>query len=304
MNGLIIEDAKRVGINPLLVYYAESGAGKTYTALLTARGIAGPNGLIVLIDTENKRGSLYADLPIFGAYKTINLTEPYHPERFVEAISMVEASGAAVGILDSGSAEWESVGGVTDLAAEIESSKGKGLHCWRGPKLFHAKFVARLMRSSIPWIVCLRAKFKTRQVKHNNKTEIIKDDFPSPIQAEDFIFEATCHALILPDSHGIRLTKWSHPGLKACFPGDGKPVELKHGELLAKWCAAGGQPVAKDLKALKTEFWEKTKPIHKGDKAKLESYLHENGFLANGLTLDSLKDAEFINLIQLADKFV
>jgi hypothetical protein len=80
----------------------------------------------------------------------------------------------------------------------------------------------------------LRAKYKTRQAKENGKTVIVKDDHTSPIQAEDFIFEATCHGEIMPD-HKFRLTKWSHPGLKDCFPKDG-PITIQTGELIAQWC--------------------------------------------------------------------
>ncbi len=300
MSELVIEDAVRVGINPLIAFYSESGAGKTYTALLMARGIAGPNGKMVMIDTENKRGSIYADLPIFGGYKRININEPYNPSKFVEAIGKVEDFGAAVGILDSGSMEWDGVGGVTDLAAEIEEKKGKGLHCWRAPKFEHQKFVQRLMRSRIPWIVCLRAKFKTRQTKVNGKTEIIKDDWPSPIQAEDFIFEATCHALILPDTHDIKLTKWSHPGLRSCFPDKG-PIELKHGELIAKWCAAGGQNLpssthatkkaADPLASLKAKLWTLTESKHGGKSDDLEAYLKSANLIDPDAKLSTLTEA-------------
>ena len=132
------------------------------------------------------------------------------------------------------------------------------------------------MRSTVPVVVCLRAKFKTKQGKdERGKTVIIKDTFTSPIQAEDFIFEATVHGEIMPD-HSLRLTKWSHPQLKECFP-DGKPIEIRHGEMVAKWCAGGStvaptQPVSKpaaqtvsapvdDMKALAAELWTLLKPV-------------------------------------------
>jgi len=37
------------------------GSGKTYTALLTARALAGSDGRVAVIDTERRSASLYAD---------------------------------------------------------------------------------------------------------------------------------------------------------------------------------------------------------------------------------------------------
>lgn len=239
-----IKQATRQGINPLLVFYSESGCGKTYSALLMARGLAGPSGKIVAGDSESGRASLYADV-IPGGFETFDLCAPFSPARYVEAIDAIEASGAVVGIIDSGSHEWEGIAGVLDMAGEIEQRTGKtGLHCWKTPKFEHAKFVQRLLRTKIPFIVCLRAKYKSRQTKNEQgKTIIVKDETTSPIQAEDFIFEATCHAEIL-QNHSIILTKCSHPSLRDCFPKDKtEPIAIKHGEALAKWCTDAARPL-------------------------------------------------------------
>lgn len=225
-----------------------------------ARGLAGPKGKIVMADSESGRGSLYADISEIGGYNTFDLASPFSPTRYVEAVDTVEAAGAAVGIIDSGSHEWEGPGGVLDMAGEIEQKSGKtGLHCWKTPKFEHAKFVQRLLRTRIPFIVCLRAKYKSRQTKNDQgKTVIIKDETTSPIQAEDFIFEATCHAEIL-QNHSIILTKCSHPALRDCFPKDKtEPIAIKHGEALAKWCN-GGVATAKPASTKPTAATEKTR---------------------------------------------
>jgi hypothetical protein len=240
MNNFEIKQATRRGISPLIVAYSESGCGKTYSSLLLARGLAGPKGKIVVADSESGRASLYADV-LPGGFETFDLCAPFTPARYVEAVDAIEESGAAVGIIDSGSHEWDGPGSVLDMATEIEAKSGKtGLHCWRQPKFEHAKFVQRLQRTKIPFIVCLRAKYKSRQTKENGKTVILKDDKTSPIQADDFIFEATCHFEIL-QNHSIILTKCSHPSLRDCFPKDKtSPITIQHGELLAAWCASAG----------------------------------------------------------------
>jgi len=296
MSEFEIKKASRQAVKPLISLYSESGCGKTYSALLLGRGLVGLKGRIVMADSESGRGSLYADV-LPGGYETLDLCEPFSPARYVAAIDAVEKSGAAVGILDSGSHEWEGIGGVLDLAGANEERSGKsGLHNWREPKMEHAKFVQKLLKSPIPWIVCLRAKYKTRQAKDDKgKTVIVKDEATSPIQAEDFIFESTCHAEIL-QNHSIILTKCSHPDLRKCFPGrEEGPITIAHGEALARWCAAaGGTPVplstaatpagpvpassgtssasatddTKENRArLKAELWKVLKPV-RGEKQK------------------------------------
>lgn len=269
-----IKPATRQGVKPLVGIYSESGCGKTYSSLMLARGLVGPSGKIAMLDTESGRGSLYADV-IPGGYDVLELREPFSPSRYIEAIQAIESSGAGVGIIDSASHEWEGLEGVLDMAGKIEEKTGKpGLHCWRLPKMEHAKFMLKLLQSPLPWIVCLRAKFKSRQIKNEQgKTQIIKDDYTSPQQAEDFIFEMTVHGEVMPD-HAFRLTKCSHPDLKTCFPTSG-PISIQHGEALARWCAApGAKPVAQpavvsqtDTKALIAKLWEVCLPIRGPEKS-------------------------------------
>lgn len=297
MSGFTIKPASRKGIVPLIVIYSESGCGKTYSSLLAARGLAGSSGKIVMVDTEGGRGELYSDIPEIGGYDVIRFDAPFTPARYVEVMELVQRSGAAVGILDSGSHEWEGTEGVLDLAAANEQKSGRaGLHNWKNPKFEHAKFVLALTRSKIPWIVCLRAKFKTRQMKEHGKTVIVKDDHTSPIQAEDFIFEATCHGEIMPD-HSLRLTKWSHPSLKSCFPVNG-PITIQTGEAIAKWCASPGKtpaPAAESIAQLKNKLWTMTMEIHKGQSSKLETFLRDNMIIS-----DSAKLSDF-DAVALSD---
>lgn len=305
-----IKPATRTGVKPLIVLYSESGCGKTYSALLLARGLAGSTGKIVMGDSESGRGSLYADIPEIGGYETFDLAAPFTPARYVQAIDAIEEAGAAIGIIDSGSHEWEGMGGVLDMAGEIEERSGKaGLHCWKTPKFEHAKFVQRLLRTKIPFIVCLRAKYKSRQKKDDKgKTVIVKDEATSPIQAEDFIFEATCHAEILPN-HSIILTKCSHPALRDCFPKDkAEPISIKHGAALAKWCASPGgssatshkPPADTEISKLKKELWELTMPQHGGDLKALEQFLWDEGLQSDTEKVGELNALRLSQIISKA----
>ncbi len=243
MSSFEIKQATRQGIIPLISVHSESGCGKSMSSLLLARGFVGPAGKIGMLDTENRRGSLYADV-IPGGYNVLDLGEPFTPARYIEAWEALVKWGADIIVTDSMSHEHEGMGGILDMAAANEEKSGRpGLHNWKGPKMEHAKMMQWLLRSPVPMIFCIRAKYKTRQKKDDKgKTVIVKDEITSPIQAEDFIFEQLIAVEILP-KHNIIQTKISHPDLRACLPADNTtPIESKHGALIAEWCRAGGSP--------------------------------------------------------------
>lgn len=256
-----------------------------------------------MADSEEGRGELYADV-IPGGYDVVPMTPPFSPQAYVAAIEEIENSGASIGIIDSGSHEWAGIGGVLDMAAENEDKSGRaGLHNWKVPKFEHAKFVQKLLRSKIPLIICLRAKFKTRQSKdERGKTVIIKDDHTEPIQADDFIFESTCHGEVMPD-HSFRLTKCSHPDLRKCFPSEG-PITSHHGELLAQWCAAPSaaptKPKTVTLPA-KSKLWEITKSIHAGDPGELESWLKLQNIISHDRKLSAIQPDEWTVILEKAE---
>ena len=61
-----------------------SGSGKTYSALRLAFGLT-RNDNIAIVDTENGSAHLYSSL---GNYQVLQLTAPFTPERYIEAIDV------------------------------------------------------------------------------------------------------------------------------------------------------------------------------------------------------------------------
>jgi len=300
MSDFEIKKATRQGVIPLIGLYGESGCGKTMSALLLARGLVGPSGDIHMIDTESRRGSLYADV-IPGGYSVLDLNSPFTPQRFIAALQAVIDAGAKIVALDSASMEWDGMGAVLDMAAENEAKSGRaGLHNWKTPKFEHAKFIQFLLRSPIPVILCLRAKHKTKQTKENGKTVIVKEDFTSPIQDEAFTFEMTAHAEILQD-HSIHLTKCSHPELQKCFPATG-PLKIEHGALIAQWCAAGGARKPETTRSAKQRLWKLTESIHGGKPEKLEAHLRKLEFLQPDQALGSLSEEQLAAICTVIEK--
>ena len=86
-----------------------SGSGKTFSALLCAFGLTNDWSKIAVIDTENHSADLYSHL---GNYSVLNLSKPFSPERYVEAIDVCEKAGMKVIIIDSITQEWDGQGGI------------------------------------------------------------------------------------------------------------------------------------------------------------------------------------------------
>lgn len=191
--------AVREAVPALIVYWGPSGSGKTYSALKTARGLVGPKGKIVLIDTENGRAKFYAGM--VGGWQHIDFQPPFTPQRYTEAMKAAEAAGADAIIVDSMSHVWEGDGGVLDMADNAKAASGKaltGLAKFKAPKTAFKHMQNNLLRSPVNVIFCLRAKQLNVQVGKGADAEII-DRGLTPICEKNFIFEATVSVLLGPD---------------------------------------------------------------------------------------------------------
>src|SRR3990167_3705721 len=83
---------------------AVSGGGKTYSAILIAKGLAkGDLTKVAVIDTENNSADLYSHL---GGYNVLPISAPFSPEKYISAIKECEDAGMDVIIVDSITHEW------------------------------------------------------------------------------------------------------------------------------------------------------------------------------------------------------
>lgn len=166
--------ALRVGVS------GPSGAGKTYSALLLASGIASDWSKVCLIDSENGRGELYSDL---GEYNIIDLKAPFTPESYIEAIQAAEAADIEVIVIDSISHEWEGPGGCLEINERLAESKFKGntWAAWSETTPRHHKFIEAVVQSKCDVITTVRNKTATVQegnkIKKVGTKEITRDGF-------------------------------------------------------------------------------------------------------------------------------
>lgn len=230
--------ATRAEAKPLIGLYAESGCGKTWSALLLARGFAGPDGRIGMIETEGGRGEAYVGRAPVGDYLVRPIRQVFSPQEYGKAISDAEEAKLDVLIIDSASHEWEGAGGVLAMAAANDSAGKKGVLVWQQPKIDHQRhFMLRLMQTPIPLvIVCMRAKYPMEQ-KGTQWTRSTKLD---PKQADDILFEMFVHGWI-DSAHNFHSTKYTLPELATAIE-DGKPITIQSGRALSEWARGGVTP--------------------------------------------------------------
>lgn len=226
--------------SPMLIGLAGvSGSGKTYSALLLAAGIAG-DGEVGFLDTENGRGSMYADSPgivkaLPKGYRIAQLDPPFSPDRYIEAIAAAEKSGIKVLVIDSASHEWEGLGGACEIA---ETQKLKGMPNWSKAKLLHKRFMNHCLTTNVHLIFCLRAREKTKIIK-NAATG--KEEFLSlgiqPIAEKSFAFELTLSLQLDELTHSAVPIKVPEP-LRPLFP-EAHLITKEDGERIRQWNETG-----------------------------------------------------------------
>lgn len=240
-----VTEAVREAVPALIALWGFSDSGKTYSALRLARGLVGPSGTIVVIDTENKRAKLYAGL--FGGFKHIDMQPPFTPARYQAAFNAAIQAGADVVVVDSQSHVWEGEGGVLEQA---DASNAKGLMKWKQPKMAYKRMTNAMFRAPIHMIFCLRAKEKFVQEGQGQNASIVSAGHV-PICDSRFIFEMTvsCHM----DS-GTRkpLGPVKCPDPLAGVIKPGEYITEEHGKAIAEWLA-GGVSVDHAVEALQGE---------------------------------------------------
>lgn len=205
-----------------------AGSGKTYTALLIAKGLG---GRVALIDTENGSGELYASL---AEYDVARLGAPYEPQRYVDAIHAAEAAGYSVIIIDSLSHAWAGEGGCLDIQGRIaDSGKGNSYTAWRTVTPKHNALVEALLQSPSHIIATLRAKTEYATVQENGKA-IPKKIGLAPIQRDGVEYEFTT-VLDIDQNHNASATK----DRTQIFDGKYFRPDVSVGAALLAWLDSG-----------------------------------------------------------------
>lgn len=241
-----------------------SGTGKTYSALLMARGIAetmtGRVGApIGYVDTENRRALHYKTAFPEMVHFDMKAVDDngnmigFGPERWIEVIDAAESAGLPVVILDSFSHAWEGVGGVLDLHATTldrltrgdDSKKdARSQLAWAEVKPRYRRLIDRIVRAKCHLIICTRAKpvmqdFKTKQNARPTKTR--RHDVPwDPAADGDLMFEMTTMVILDPSAPGCPVHQIKVADQFKTLLDPRRPMGVDTGKAMAEWAKGQG----------------------------------------------------------------
>lgn len=202
MSGFSFEPANTVNAIARIGISGPAGSGKTFGALLLARGLVGDVGRIAVIDTERGRSRHYAKMFKFDV---LALTAPYTPARYTAALSAAWAARYDVVIVDSLSHEWAGVGGVLEM---VDQRKGRGsdFAAWKEPSADHTRLIDTIVSSPSHIICCVRSKVHYEVVNEGGKAKPKKLGL-APIQREGIDFEFDLMLSVDPQTHYATIEK-------------------------------------------------------------------------------------------------
>lgn len=281
-----LKPATRQGIIPLIGLWGGTGGGKTESAIRLAVGMAGGDPEKVgVLDTEGRRASYYSDL-FKTKFRVSDFDAPYSPERYCEALDVLEKS-ADVGVIDSASHCWEGPDGVLDLHEQaldrmLKDKKDDWSErarmnwpAWREPKMRFAILRNRILAFKKPLVVCFRGKIKSRMEKdQSGRNTVVSDKHTTPIFDTEMIFQMHV-AMEVYSIDGIGghvdfpnpYAKTSHRDIRALLPKQGDQLTVEHGIALAKWCSTPGTgtvqstTTADPKRELLAELWKLAEPV-------------------------------------------
>ena len=229
-----LKKAQRKQVKLRLNLSAPSGAGKTYSALLLAKGLVGNWGKIAVIDTENGSASLYDHL---GEFNVIDLQPPFSPERYIEAINACTAAGIECIIIDSSTHEWSGAGGCLEINEKLAAAKYKGntWSAWSETTPKHERFVNHVLHCDAHVITCTRSKMETVMGEDRKVKKVGMKD----MQRDGWEYESTVSLSIDRDTHMVIASK----DRTELFEGK-EPFVITEatGTMIRKWCETGEAP--------------------------------------------------------------
>lgn len=207
-----------------------SGAGKTYTALLIATYLVGPEGRILHIDTEKESSLTYADVFTF---EHLRWNAPFDPTEL--AVTIMEAGGKFDAIIvDSFSHFWRKEGGTLDIA-------GGKFTGWKDARPRQEDVTEAILETDAHTIVCCRSKMEHVQETDERGRHVVRKIGMKAQQDDDLEYEVNI-SLEVDMQHVLSVSKSRTaviPVGTMYQPAHGGDFATKYREWLE-----GGEPVA------------------------------------------------------------
>ncbi len=228
-----LQTAQRKRAKIKMALQAPSGAGKTYSSLLIAFGLCEDWNKIAVVDTENHSAELYAHL---GAFNTLQLSAPFTPEKYLQAIEVCEKAGMEVVILDSVTHEWEYL---IDFHSSLQ---GNSFTNWGKITPRHNAFVQKILNTQSHVISTIRTKQDYVLNERNGKMVPEKVGLKS-VQRDGLEYEFTLafdldmknHALASKDRTGL------------FFGQPEQKLSIETGKQIRDWCNSGAALTVDDI---------------------------------------------------------
>ena len=230
---LELKKAQRKKVKLRLNISAPSGAGKTYSSLLMAKGLCGDWSKIAVIDTENGSSSLYSDL---GEFSVIDLVAPYTPEKYTQALKICEDAGMEVVIIDSTTHEWACLIEENELLAQSKF-RGNIWSAWSQTTPRHDRFIQSILQSNVHVITCTRSKMETIMTDDKKVKKVGMKD----VQREGWEYELTISLNIDRDTHRAIASKDRTNLFENVNPFI---ITEETGKQIANWCDSGVSELA------------------------------------------------------------
>jgi len=215
-----------------------SGSGKTYTAIQYAYGLAGFDaGKVGLLDTENRRGSLYCSIlegattPTKRRFLIGDLAAPFSPSRYADAMREFESAGVEVLVVDSISHSWEGVGGCEEIATQGDPKFPR----WNLAKRENRKMVNYMLQCPMHIVLCVRAREKVKVGAGGSVTPL----GIQPVAEKNLLFEATISVMLADEGRSYSRTKVPADLLQH-FPGT-TYITAQTGNAVKQWVDGGGE---------------------------------------------------------------
>mgnify|MGYP001575076719 CR=1 FL=1 len=123
---IIFQKASKLQKKWALLVRGTSGAGKTYSALMLAKELAGKDGKVCLVDTENISSTHYANKFDFDVVDYNTLSNNNHdPKGYFKIIDLVIENGYKVLIIDSFSHVWNGRNGILEIVENLSQTEFK-----------------------------------------------------------------------------------------------------------------------------------------------------------------------------------
>src|SRR5690606_22021904 len=194
-------------------------------------------------------------------FNTIDLTPPFTPERYIEAIKLAYESGIKVIIIDSTSHCWQTLLEENQLLADSKF-RGNSWSAWSKTTPRYDKFISAILHTPMHIITCTRSKMESvmgedKKVKKVGMAQIDRNgtEYEFSVSLE---IDRDTH-LASPSKDRTNLFEGKQPFL----------ITEDTGKLIREWCDSGvsekqiainEMEVVSSIEQLK-EIWSKYKSL-------------------------------------------